>query len=497
MECKSEDSENIERFWRIFNQAFKEANDCEQKFMPRGWTTDMATANFNGLERIYGEDVRNKIKGCEFHFRASVNKHSSMLGEDSAMLKGLANELLLASTKEAYEAAYDNLKSFIDFGGERSKLKEWFIWWHDRRHFIFRAFTRNMLPRSNLAEVIHASWTNRDARGLSLLESVEFDTRDALVLDAQVEALYKNGGGFCEGPTLATLTRRYDEREVDSAARKGQDFLDYGIDTELGGQKRKLPTVDPLGGANPPKKSADSIMKMFLSRSESAANLSDTLKVRKVRKVSQVKEQYHVTSSTSGKKLYEVVITNTPSCTCPDFQKCGSKVLCKHILFIVQIVLSSDNLEQQLTSRHLSDEDLKTLFPNAGDSVDSRYFQESAPAKKRRDFEAILKDHEDFRADQRWLLHMKKSRSAQCTAFPCKKVLPKGTECFSVNGALSVPYNGNKAVQQSFYFCVGKTCIKQHPPWTNIRQPTCFAAEEVISEERKREVADMLGLTVL
>ena len=213
-----------------------------------------------------------------------MNKHSSMLGEDSAMFKGLANELLLASTKEAYEAAYDNLKSFIDFGGERSKLKEWFIWWHDRRHFIFRAFTRNMLPRSNLAEVIHASWTNRDARGLSLLESVEFDTRDALVLDAQLEALYKNGGGFCEGPTLATLTRRHDEREVDSAARKGQDFLDYGIDTELGGQKRKLPTVDPLGGANPPKKSADSIMKMFLSRSESAANLSDTLKVRKVRK---------------------------------------------------------------------------------------------------------------------------------------------------------------------------------------------------------------------
>ena len=139
---------------------------------------------------------------------------------------------------------------------------------------------------------------------------MEFDTRDASVLDAQLKALYTNGGGFCEGATLATLTRRHDEREVDSAARRGQDFLNYGKDTELGGQKRKLLAVDPLGGANPPKESAENIMKMFLCRSESAANLSDTMKVRKVRKVSQVKKQYRVTSTTSGKKLYDVVITS-------------------------------------------------------------------------------------------------------------------------------------------------------------------------------------------
>ena len=52
-----------------------------------------------------------------------------------------------------------------------------------------------------------------------------------------------------------------------------------------------------------------------------------------------------------------------------------------------------------ITSHYLSDKDLKTLFSK---SVDSRYFQESARTKKRRDFEAILKDHEDFPADQRY-----------------------------------------------------------------------------------------------
>ena len=76
MECKNEDSQNVEVFWCIFNKAFKEANKCEEKFTPFGWATDMATANFIGLEQMYGEEIRNKIKGCEFHYRYSVNRHS-------------------------------------------------------------------------------------------------------------------------------------------------------------------------------------------------------------------------------------------------------------------------------------------------------------------------------------------------------------------------------------------------------------------------------------
>ena len=30
-------------------------------------------SNFNGLQSVYGEDVLSKIKGCEFHFKDSIN----------------------------------------------------------------------------------------------------------------------------------------------------------------------------------------------------------------------------------------------------------------------------------------------------------------------------------------------------------------------------------------------------------------------------------------
>ena len=68
MECKSEDSANIGKFWNNFNKAFKGVTKTDKKFYPVGWITDMATANFNGLQLIYDEDVPHKVKGCELHF---------------------------------------------------------------------------------------------------------------------------------------------------------------------------------------------------------------------------------------------------------------------------------------------------------------------------------------------------------------------------------------------------------------------------------------------
>ena len=75
MECKHEDSAHVELFWRLLNEAYKKANDTNEKFHPTGFSTDMAASNFNGLERMHGEDILSKIKGCEFHFKDSVNKH--------------------------------------------------------------------------------------------------------------------------------------------------------------------------------------------------------------------------------------------------------------------------------------------------------------------------------------------------------------------------------------------------------------------------------------
>ena len=63
MGCKQGDKEKVETFWQVFNKANREANECEEKFLPIGWCTDMASANFIGLGRIYRENVLQSVKG--------------------------------------------------------------------------------------------------------------------------------------------------------------------------------------------------------------------------------------------------------------------------------------------------------------------------------------------------------------------------------------------------------------------------------------------------
>ena len=178
MNCKHEDSNYVAKFWRTFNEAFKKANGTEKRFSPTGWLSDMASANFNRLSTIYGEDVLEKVKSCEFHFKQAVERKIRGFGGDKDQFKKLAYGLLYATTPEVYE---NSLQLFEEFATD-AKLKDWIQWWDVRKEKIFHAFTRFDAPQSNLAEVLHAGWKHRDKMGVSLLECCYFDLRDSILL---------------------------------------------------------------------------------------------------------------------------------------------------------------------------------------------------------------------------------------------------------------------------------------------------------------------------
>ena len=112
MNCKHEDSNYLAEFWRQFNDAYRKVNTTEKKFSPCGWVTDMATANFSGLSIVYGGDVLAKVKGCEFHFKQSVERKVKTLNTKGEEFRNLALGLLIASTPEAYSHALRLLKTF-------------------------------------------------------------------------------------------------------------------------------------------------------------------------------------------------------------------------------------------------------------------------------------------------------------------------------------------------------------------------------------------------
>ena len=42
----------------------------------------MASASFNDLAITYGKDILDKVKGCEFHFKESVDRKVKFLGAE-------------------------------------------------------------------------------------------------------------------------------------------------------------------------------------------------------------------------------------------------------------------------------------------------------------------------------------------------------------------------------------------------------------------------------
>lgn len=104
METEGENSQTIELFWSLFNQALRKAAGDENVLInPKGWCTDMAGANMNGLQKVFGDDVQTRIKSCEFHFKESRNKVARKLGGDAEEeFKDLCDELLTSSMKETY-----------------------------------------------------------------------------------------------------------------------------------------------------------------------------------------------------------------------------------------------------------------------------------------------------------------------------------------------------------------------------------------------------------
>ena len=92
---KSEDSKNVVLFWKSFNEAYNKASSKKQKIEPIAWCTNTAAANTNGLSQIYGSDNLSRIKGREFHFVQSLEKHSKKLdGYNQTVFINLWNDLL-------------------------------------------------------------------------------------------------------------------------------------------------------------------------------------------------------------------------------------------------------------------------------------------------------------------------------------------------------------------------------------------------------------------
>ena len=164
--------------------------------------------------------------------------------------------------------------------------------------------------------MIHSDWRNWWEVGLILLESTAFDVRGSFILKAQLGQLAEKEQGFGSGPSLEELKEKRYVRNVDCAKRKANELIGFGVDVDSEKKKRS--------------QSKDHLLN---NRGDAAAKGSSAMKIRKIMAVSELEREYSVANSTNGKTTCLVTIAEISSCSCPDFEKNGRHVFCKHINF--------------------------------------------------------------------------------------------------------------------------------------------------------------------
>ena len=107
-------------------------------------------------------------------------------------------------------------------------------------------------------------------------------------------------------------------------------------------------------------------------------------------------------------------------------------------------------------ARNIGDEDVKAFLYKV--QLEERFMKQS-PLTKRIHVRELLEQHELFGQQQTYTLHHKVKRNAKCTGF--KTFLQVATLTVRVDGALTVPYGQNKAVEQIFYISVHKNVVLQ------------------------------------
>ena len=228
---------------------------------------------------------------------------------------------------------------------------------------------------------------------------------------------------------------------------------------------------------------------MLQRRVATTRSVHNIMKIRKIVRLSALKWQFQVIGTRSSKTLYKVDISNTPTHTCPDFQKNGKFVYCKHMLFLMIFALRVED-EDKLNARNIGDEDVKSLL---ADNIDKRYIKADKPVRSSgsKDYAKLLREHPSSSNEQLCTLQYKKSRTAKCAG--CKTVIQPGTLCVRVDGALSVPYRKQHVVEQVFYFCLNGQCFAAKPKWSNVTTPRNIISEDLDHDDVASWKAKLCG----
>ena len=139
---------------------------------------------------------------------------------------------------------------------------------------------------------------------------------------------------------------------------------------------------------------------------------------------------------------------------------------------------------------------MQSLFDATGKDIKHQFLSKQ-PTGERKDFHAM-----PFMTRRTHLFYSKtnleKAKQAQAVGKMykrcCRTVTNVENDCIVNEGALTVPFNMNKAVAQKFYYCLDALCIRNWPLWTNVPSLLELTFDSNITDDSKKEIFSLLNI---
>ena len=222
MECRTESSQTIGMFFKIWNKALMVASKKTTPyfFNPRHIMVDSAGSNYRGIKEVYGLNYMNhKLISCQWHFLNIMEQVAVHIEEERNRTEflELCHALCEKKVIDEYKLCASRLHQIA--AGKPVILNK-LEWWHFRRWHVFGAFRFGPTHAGcNLAEPGNAVW-KESGKNLNLLDAAKTDIALFLLQDEEVQ-MHKlsavTGGG--SGPN--DLQRASQERKKQRLEAQG------------------------------------------------------------------------------------------------------------------------------------------------------------------------------------------------------------------------------------------------------------------------------------
>ena len=206
MDTPREHSDNIEIFFKTFNEALGDfLGEPEYIWDPFLIMMDHKGANFEALERVYGENFRKyRTVTCQWHFLHCAEKYITKCSEsERKSFRTWCRQLCEAHTRNEYR----RLAVLIQGIAKKYNFMPWWKWWAPRCPQVVPAIRGFNLPRMNMAEVGQSKM--KPDKRLWLTEAVKVDMVDFAFQTVKYKKFLKNTEKISgRGPTLKKRTER-------------------------------------------------------------------------------------------------------------------------------------------------------------------------------------------------------------------------------------------------------------------------------------------------